>query len=211
MPRVHPAITLVLCLLGLLVAPTGWGQGAKSPGEGAPQVAASGESTGSQSLSATGDIRQTLDNANGLTVRQMLSLTWWGALGLITLWFLSAFLVSLSKGESPFIETHWGGLGGGLGGWTISRSMAYLIGAIVFASIMATTFDDVLKTFQPAEKHQSDPCFSAGQSSSTAGTNQVNVASIRSGVPEAYPGKAMQSTRISDPPSDIAAARTAGS
>ena len=41
--------------------------------------------------------------------------------------------------EAPRVETHWGGLGGGLGGWRISASLAYLVAAIAFGA-MFTAF-----------------------------------------------------------------------
>ncbi len=44
-----------------------------------------------------------------------------------------------ARQEPPQIETHWGGLGGGLGGWRISASLAYLVAALAFGG-MFTAF-----------------------------------------------------------------------
>lgn len=41
--------------------------------------------------------------------------------------------------DPPQIETHWGGLGGGLGGWRVSASLAYLVAALAFGG-MFTAF-----------------------------------------------------------------------
>jgi hypothetical protein len=37
------------------------------------------------------------------------------------------FVRSLETEKRLFIESHWGGLGGGLGGWRVSRSLTYLL------------------------------------------------------------------------------------
>jgi len=37
------------------------------------------------------------------------------------------FLQSLDQENFMFIESHWGGLGGGLGGWRVSRSLTYFV------------------------------------------------------------------------------------
>ena len=44
-----------------------------------------------------------------------------------------AFFV-MGRGESVHVESHWGGLGGGLGGWTVSNSLACLLLAISFGA-----------------------------------------------------------------------------
>lgn len=54
--------------------------------------------------------------------------------GGITLWFLHLFVDSVRDGQWPAFESHWGGLGGGLGGWRVSPSLLYLLGALGFAS-----------------------------------------------------------------------------
>src|SRR5713226_8852458 len=43
---------------------------------------------------------------------------------------------SLSRGETVSIESHWGGLGGGIGGWRLSTPLIYLLG-IVFILIVS--------------------------------------------------------------------------
>jgi hypothetical protein len=57
------------------------------------------------------------------------------ALGGVTAVLLGLFIFLLVRGESVYLETHWGGLGGGLGGWRVSPALAALLGAIAFASL----------------------------------------------------------------------------
>jgi hypothetical protein len=64
----------------------------------------------------------------------------WGALagivlfGVATLWCLFLLVGALSGGEVVEMETHWGGLGGGLGGWKLSRPLSQLLAVVVLAS-----------------------------------------------------------------------------
>jgi hypothetical protein len=51
--------------------------------------------------------------------------------------FLALFVRMIERGVSPQIETHWGGIGGGLGGWRISLSLTYLLAAAVFGVLFA--------------------------------------------------------------------------
>lgn len=49
-----------------------------------------------------------------------------------TLTFIALFVAAVRRGIFPAIESHWGGLGGGLGGWQMSPSLSYLVAAVVF-------------------------------------------------------------------------------
>jgi hypothetical protein len=60
----------------------------------------------------------------------------------ITLMFVWGFIATVRR-ESPRIESHWGGFGGGLGGWRISESLAYLVGAMVFGALFTTVARDL--------------------------------------------------------------------
>ncbi|MCB9765067.1 MAG: hypothetical protein H6739_35160 [Alphaproteobacteria bacterium] len=57
-------------------------------------------------------------------------------LAAVTLWFLQLFGDSMTRGHWPTLESHWGGLGGGLGGWRISPSLVYLLGALWFGGML---------------------------------------------------------------------------
>ena len=54
---------------------------------------------------------------------------------IVTAYFLRLVVLE-TRQEPPHIETHWGGFGGGLGGWTFSRAIIYLIVAIVFGTLL---------------------------------------------------------------------------
>jgi hypothetical protein len=60
-----------------------------------------------------------------------------GVLGLANLTFLVAFFVSVRKEPRFTVETSWGGFGGGLGGWSLSPSLVYLVATLVLAGMLA--------------------------------------------------------------------------
>jgi len=55
------------------------------------------------------------------------------------------FLIQLVRGDGPQIESHWGGFGGGLGGWRLSPSAALLIITLVLSSMAAMLIAPVPK------------------------------------------------------------------
>jgi hypothetical protein len=60
-----------------------------------------------------------------------------GMLALGTLTFLILFVRMVERGVSPQVESNWGGIGGGMGGWRLSTSLTYLAAAAVFGVILA--------------------------------------------------------------------------
>jgi len=56
--------------------------------------------------------------------------------GLVGL-FIDRFLDSIDRGDRPQVESHWGGFGGGLGGWHLSESLSYLCAIILFTALLA--------------------------------------------------------------------------
>jgi hypothetical protein len=53
-------------------------------------------------------------------------------LGTIAATFLGRFLESVEAGDPPALQRSWGGLGGGVGGWRMSLSLVYFLGAFFF-------------------------------------------------------------------------------
>jgi hypothetical protein len=53
-------------------------------------------------------------------------------LGVIVLFCGFSFMTSVRKDGPLSFESHWGGLGGGVGGWRMSESLTYLMATIVF-------------------------------------------------------------------------------
>lgn len=68
----------------------------------------------------------------------------------MTVGFVWLLLGRLRDRDLPRIESHWGGFGGGLGGWQLSESMAYLIVAVALAVMLVATAAP-----QPGEQAQS--------------------------------------------------------
>jgi hypothetical protein len=60
-----------------------------------------------------------------------------GMLGLVTAAFLILFVRALERGVTLQVESHWGGLGSGLGGWRMSSSLTYLLVATAFGMLFA--------------------------------------------------------------------------
>ena len=56
-------------------------------------------------------------------------------LGALTLWCAAAFFAAMRDGRWPAVETHWGGLGGGLGGWRAAPSLVYLMATLGFGAM----------------------------------------------------------------------------
>jgi hypothetical protein len=54
-----------------------------------------------------------------------------------TVMFLVLFVRAVSRGIAPGVESHWGGLGGGLSGWQISLSLTYFIGSVIFGGLFS--------------------------------------------------------------------------
>lgn len=59
-----------------------------------------------------------------------------GLMGAITIWFVLLFRGAMRNEAWPAVETHWGGLGGGLGGWRVAPAFVYLVGALAFGSLL---------------------------------------------------------------------------
>lgn len=51
--------------------------------------------------------------------------------------FFWRFYAAVSTGDELKIEYHWGGLGGGLGGWRISKSLGFLFAAFALGGLLA--------------------------------------------------------------------------
>jgi hypothetical protein len=58
-------------------------------------------------------------------------------LGVCTLAFAGLFVRETWRGHSAEVESHWGGFGGGLGGWRVSPSLTYLVCALAFGTMVS--------------------------------------------------------------------------
>ena len=64
----------------------------------------------------------------------------------LTILFALETFRCLELGDGFAIESHWGGLGGGLGGWRISRPLMFLIATLVCAGLSFAVANPHLKT-----------------------------------------------------------------
>lgn len=55
--------------------------------------------------------------------------------GSLALLFGGRFFSAVGDGDRPRIETNWGGLGGTMGGWSVSSSVVYLLAALFFGGL----------------------------------------------------------------------------
>jgi hypothetical protein len=77
------------------------------------------------------------------------------ALGCLAAVFLNRFLKEIRR-EVPVIESHWGGLGGGLSGWRISASLLYFAGAVCLAAVFAWVWVAMEPDRRSGERIKSD-------------------------------------------------------
>jgi hypothetical protein len=52
-----------------------------------------------------------------------------------TAWLVYLLGMFIRRGSDFGVETHWGGFGGGLGGWTISPALIALVSSVAFATL----------------------------------------------------------------------------
>jgi hypothetical protein len=99
---------------------------------------------------------------DGVAVWHGIALT---ILAIATLVFLFLFVRMIERGIAPQIETSWGGLGGGLGGWRISSSLTYLTMAAMFGVLFAYFVMQLGEAPDKADKATAPP---VGQSRATS-------------------------------------------
>ena len=58
----------------------------------------------------------------------------------LTLLFSMRLARALDEGDRPGVESAWSGLGGGFGGWRLTRSAIFLLAALAFALLLASRF-----------------------------------------------------------------------
>jgi len=72
-----------------------------------------------------------------------------GVLSIVTLIFVALFIYELWQGRAPMIESHWGGIGGGGGGWRMSNSLAYLLAMFGIAALLVVVH---VREFRPVSE-----------------------------------------------------------
>jgi hypothetical protein len=74
------------------------------------------------------------------------------AFGAAASMFTVFLLLTLSRGNSIELETRWGGIGGGGGGWRLSSSFSYLLAALLFGGLFASTVWALLRVGDSAPR-----------------------------------------------------------
>jgi hypothetical protein len=103
----------------------------------------------------------------------------------VALVFLTRLIRSLEDGELLGIESHWGGLGGGVGGWRISMPVAYFIGVATFAALAAVAVShystpDVATTSTTSATSTTGTTSTSGTTSTTPATRTTGPAGTTS-------------------------------
>jgi hypothetical protein len=65
-------------------------------------------------------------------------------------YFATQRFLGAERGQPFGVESHWGGLGGGLGGWRVSPQVIYLVAALVFAGMLTALASRTLDVLRPA-------------------------------------------------------------
>lgn len=103
---------------------------------------------------------------------KMLSLGMAAFFAAIAVLFLARLIGSLESGDSLSVESHWGGLGGGVGGWRISRAAVYLICTVTFGALTAMSVSQY-REIETKGEEKSRPS-AASKKSEPAGATKKN-------------------------------------
>jgi hypothetical protein len=83
--------------------------------------------------------------------------------------FATKRFIDADRGQPFGVESHWGGLGGGLGGWRVSPQVIYLVVALAFAGMLTALASRTLDVLRPeAQRASAGP-----PSSADAGTSEA--------------------------------------
>jgi hypothetical protein len=118
--------------------------------------------TGPSSRIAAARISRTTFTIDGVTMWNGIAL---GILATGTLAFLILFVRMVERGVAPQVENHWGGIGGGVGGWRLSPSLTYLAAAAVFGVLLGVF---VARLGPPKDDDKKQPAKAAATSTATS-------------------------------------------
>lgn len=90
--------------------------------------------------------------------------------GALTLLLVLRLFRALQLGDTPRVENHWGGFGGGLGGWQLSPSLVFLLASLAFAILTLTTIQYAARDLKPAAAPAPSTSKEGGKTESTPPT-----------------------------------------
>lgn len=74
------------------------------------------------------------------------------ALGALACIFVAGFIAAIVRGDVPRLESDLGGFGGGLGGWQVSTSLAFLLGAVALSLCVTVLAWNWMSPAAPSDK-----------------------------------------------------------
>ena len=83
--------------------------------------------------------------------------------GAATVYCILQFLRQMTFGETLEVRSHWGGLGGGFGGWRLSTSASFLIASVVFGSLTVYATRELAREGQQVEDSDDQDTGDKGQ------------------------------------------------
>lgn len=102
--------------------------------------------------------------------------------GALTTTLFVLFIRESLREDQPRIDTHWGGFGGALGGWTVSRSLVYLGAAVLFGALMAlTSYPTSVEPQQDGDQQETSNGTSTSRESSSNGDANTGKTSSKDG------------------------------
>jgi hypothetical protein len=154
---------LVLLSLALLAAPTRADTAAQiSDTAQTPTDTAAPAQPAAPGTSAAGSADSGSARADTSTVRSSRRIEEWrtltGDFALVALAVLVSVLLvrvvlalarEIREGNPPGVESHWGGFGGGMGGWRLSPALSYLFATLVLAGLLGVLANAIDKRLQP--------------------------------------------------------------
>jgi len=95
--------------------------------------------------------------------------------GTLALGFAGCGLTLLSRNQLFVVESHWGGLGGGVGGWRVSLPVVLLVTAAFFAgATVMVTRPRIVSSGTPVSKTEDKPSGKGNSSTATAPPNPAS-------------------------------------
>jgi len=82
-------------------------------------------------------VQDEAEGNKGNLKKDLSPLKWTGIIGTAISFSLFIIFVLIRR-EEIGIESHWGGLGGGMGGWTLTPAFAFFLMGLLFVSLLIT-------------------------------------------------------------------------
>lgn len=122
-----------------------------------PTTASQTPAKGATADASATDVSGVIENVRDILIGMGL-LVGFGAVAVLA-WaifvLLRTMIRAFQEGDAVAIHSNWGGFGGGPGGWTLSRPLSLLLGALlagIFALGLAGTLVSAISSMRPTQK-----------------------------------------------------------